>query len=215
MWKGEVLVKILLDEPINLEQVADLCAVGMKRKPPTPRNHAIWHVSNLLQSGRLIAKGDVRYHEFVGEPNGLMSWGRLWEFCVDHYLTHYAVGLGGFYIPDIESVKDGILGSLDGLMWLPENAPVSGWMVCETKLRFTLNGEIPLSHIQQVRAYCRLAETSLVCYVSGHIISAPPTAEARMRIINFTEQSIHECWQGIVNTRNYLQEQGCCPEGVR
>ena len=28
-------MEILLDEPIDLEQVADLCAIGMKRKPPT------------------------------------------------------------------------------------------------------------------------------------------------------------------------------------
>ena len=204
-------MEILLDEPINLEQVADLCAIGMKRKPPTPRNYSCWHVSNLLQSGHLIAKGDVRYHEFEGEPNGLMSFGRLWEGCIDHYLTHYAVNLGGFFTPDIESIKDDILGSLDGLMWLPD----LGWMVCETKLRFTLNGEIPLSHLQQVRAYCRLAETDLVCYVSGHITSRPPTAQARMRIIRLTEQSIQECWQGIVRTKNYLIGQGCCPEGAR
>ncbi len=205
-------MEILFDGPINLEQVADLCAIGMKRKPPTPRNREAWHVSNLLQSGHLIAKGDVRYHEFVGEPNGLMSWGRLWEFCVDHYLSHYAVNLGGFYVPDVESIRDDILGSLDGLLWLPDLG--LGWAVCETKLRFTLNREIPLSHLQQVRAYCYLAETDLVCYVSGHITSRPPEAQARMRIIKLTEQSIQETWRGIVNTKEYLIRQGCCPLGV-
>lgn len=204
-------MEIILDEPIDLEKVADLCAIGMKRKPPTPRDFQKWHVSNLLHSGHLIAKGDVRYHEFEGRPNGLMSWGRLWEGCVDYYLTHYAVNLGGFYTPDVESIKDGILGSLDGIMWLPD----IGWMVCETKLRFTLNGEIPLSHLQQVKAYCYLAETDIVCYVSGHIVSNPPTAQARMRIIRLSEQSIQETWQGIVNTKNYLTEQGCCPNQNR
>jgi len=182
----------------------------MKRKPPTPRDYEKWHVSNLLQSGRLIAKGDIRYHEFEGEPYGIMSMGRIFESAIDCYLTHYAVNLGGFCTPDVESIKDDILGSLDGVMWLPDR----GWLVCETKLRFTLNGEIPSSHLQQVRAYCYLAETDLVCYVSGHIISKPPTAQARMRIIRLTERSIQETWQGIVNTRNYLQGQGCCPEGV-
>jgi len=164
----------------------------------------------LLQSGHLIAKGDVRYHEYEGEILGIMSLGRVWQTVVDHYLTHYAVNLGGFYTPDVESVKDDILGSLDGVMWLPD----LGWMVCETKLRFTLNGEIPLSHLQQVRAYCHLAETDLVCYVSGHISSRPPTAQARMRIIRLTEKSIDECWQGIAMTKDYLIGQGCCPVGV-
>jgi len=203
-------VKILLDEPINLEQVADLCAIGMKRRPPEPRDKTAWHVSNLLQSAHLIAKGDTRYHEYEGEVKGIMSWGRIWEAAVDCYLTHYAVNLGGFYQPDVESIKDDIIASLDGIMWLPD----MGWLVCETKLRFTLNGEIPLSHLQQVRAYCHLAETDLVCYVSGHITSRPPTAEARMRIIRLTKQSIEETWQGIVRTKGYLVGQGCCPEGV-
>ena len=203
-------MEILLDEPINLEQVADLCAIGMKRRSSTPRNREAWHVSNLLESGHLIAKGDIRYHEFEGAPYGIMSMGRIFESAIDCYLTHYAVNLGGFYTPDVESIKDDILGSLDGIMWLPE----LGWMVCETKLRFTLNGEIPLTHLQQVRAYCYLVGTDLVCYVSGHITSRPPTAQARMRVIRLTEQSIQECWQGILGTKEYLIGQGCCPEGV-
>ena len=202
-------MEILLDESINLEQVADLCAIGMKRRPPEPRNREAWHVSNLLQSTHLIAKGDVRYHEYEGEPKGIMSLGRLFEMNIDHYLAHYAVNLGGFYSPDVESIKDGVIASLDGIMWLPD----LGWMVCETKLRFTLDKEIPLTHLQQVRAYCHLADTDLVCYVSGHIGSRPPTAEARMRIIRLAKQSIGECWQGIVRTKEYLIEQGCCPTG--
>ena len=204
-------MEILLDEPIDLEQVADLCAIGMKRKPPEPRDYSSWHVSNLLQSAHLIAKGDTRYHEYTGKILGIMSWGRLWENCADHYLARYAVNLGGFYTPDVESIKDGIIASLDGVMWLPE----WGWMVCETKLRFSLSREIPLTHLQQVRAYCHLADTNLVCYVSGHLSSRPPTAEATMRIIRLTKQSIEECWQGIIRTKEYLIEQGCCPEGVK
>ncbi len=190
-----------------MEQVADLCAIGMKRKPLTSRDYSKWHVSNLLQSGHLIAKGDIRYHEYKGEILGIMSMGRIFESAIDCYLAHYAVNLGGFYTPDVESIKDDILGSLDGIMWLPD----LGWMVCETKLRFTLNGEIPLSHLQQVRAYCYLAETDLVCYISGHITSKPPTAQARMRIVRLTEQSIQETWRGLVGAREYLIGQGCRP----
>jgi len=140
-----------------------------------------------------------------------MSWGRIWESAVDCYLTDCAVQHGGFYQPDVESIKDDIIASLDGIMWLPD----MGWLVCETKLRFTLNGEIPLTHLQQVRAYCHLAETDLVCYVSGHLSSRPPTAEARMRIMRLSKQGIQETWQGILNTKEYLIGQGCCPEGER
>jgi len=202
-------MNIILDEPIDLEQIADLCAVGIKRKPPTQRNYQAWHVTNLLKSGQLVAKGDVRYHEFAGHPTGIMSLGRIWETAVDCYLTHYAVNLGGFYTPDVESTRDGIIASLDGVMWLPD----VGWLVCETKLRFTHNGDIPLDHIQQVRAYCYLVDTVLACYVSGHISATPPAVQARMRIIQFTRQSIEETWQGIVNTKAFLERQGCHPSG--
>lgn len=200
---------ILLDEPIDLEEVVSLCRVGIKRRQPDERDKSRWHVSNLLNAAYQIARGNVVYPEYEGEVKGIMSFGSLWELMIDCYLTDYAIQHGGFYQSDVESIKDDIIASLDGIMWLPD----LGWMVCETKLRFSLNGEIPLAHLQQVRAYCHLAETDLVCYVSGHISSRPPVAEARMRIIRLTEQSITECWQGIVNTKEYLIGQGCCPTG--
>ena len=203
-------MEILHNEPIDLELVADLCAVGIKRKPPAPRNHQAWHVTNLLKSGQLIAKGNIQYHEFEGRPSGIMSLGRIWESAVDCYLQYYTAQRGGFYTPDVESAKDGVIASLDGIMWLPD----LGWLVCESKLRFGLNGEIPLDHLQQVRAYCHLAGTDLVCYVSGHLSSAPPTAQATMRIIRLTKQSIEECWRGIVNTKEYLVKCGCSPTTV-
>lgn len=199
---------LLYAEPINLELVADLCAVGIQRKPPTPRDKSLWHVSNLIDSAQLIAKGDTRYHEFEGEPSGIMSFGRIWESAVDCYLTHYAIR-HGIYVTDVELIKDDILGSLDGVMVHYE----WGEMICETKLRFTLNGEIPMRHLQQTRAYCHLADTNLVCYVSGHISSTPPTARAEMRIIRFTQQSIQENWEMLVNTKNYLLKCGCSPNG--
>ncbi len=202
-------MEVLLSEPIDLELVADLCARGIKRGPPIPRNYQAWHVTNLLESGRLIAKGDTCYYEFEGRPSGIMSLGRVWEAAVDRYLAYYAAQRGGFYVPDVGYVEDSIVASLDGIMYLPD----LGWLVCESKLRFTLNEEIPLAHLQQVRAYCYAVDTDLVCYVSGHLSSTPPTARAAMRIIRLTKQSIEECWQGIVNTRDYLAKCGCSPTG--
>ncbi|MCK9600843.1 MAG: hypothetical protein M0R06_17510 [Sphaerochaeta sp.] len=110
-------MEILLDESINLEEVADLCATGMQRDPPKPCNYH---------------RGDIRYHEYVREPLGIMSWGRIWETSVDCYLTHYVANLGGFYQPDVESIKDRIIASLDGIMWLPD----LGWMVCGTEFAY-------------------------------------------------------------------------------
>ncbi len=203
-------MKILLDEIVNLELVANLCAVGVKRRSsPTPRNLQAWHVTNLLRSAQLIAKGNICYWEGNGVPSGIMSWGRIWESAVDCYLDYYTKQHNGVYVPDIELTGDDITGSLDGIMYLPN----LGWVVCETKLRFTLNDEVSLNHLQQMRAYCHLVGVDLVCYVGGYLSSVPPTAKARMRIIRFTEQSIDECWQGIVNTKEYLIKQDFGPTG--
>jgi len=207
-------VEILVQEPIDLSQVADLAAVGIERTTPTPRDGSKWHVTSLLRSGHRIAKGDVGYEDNRAFPDdilAIMALGRIWETTVDCFLTDYADCRGGLYVSDVESVTDGIIASLDGLMWLPD----MGWMVAETKLRYTLNENIPSDHIQQVRAYCHCADTNLVCYVSGHISTAPPTVRARLRILRLTRQSIEECWQGIINTRDYLVAQGCGPNDGR
>jgi hypothetical protein len=202
-------MQVIHTESIDLEQVADLCAIGLKRKPPTPRDLSKFHVTNLLESAKLITKGQTRYHEYEGHPVGIMSWGRIWESAVDCYLNHYATQHGGFYIPDIEQECDGIIASLDGLIMLPDLS--SGLMVAETKLRFSMNTEIPLRHLQQVRAYCHLAQTVLVAYVSCHLSSTPPSAEATIQIVRLEQESIKETWDGLVQTKEYLINCGCLP----
>ncbi len=204
-------MEILFSQPIDIEDVANVLAVnvavGMKRKPPPPRNKAAWHVTNLIESAKLISQGDNQYYEFDGPPLGIMSMGRVWESAIDCYLARYAARHNGIYVPDVEQEEDGIVASLDGMIHLPD----TGWMVCETKLRFSLNDEIPMKHLQQVRAYCHLAKTDLVCYVSGHIDTRPPTVTATTRVIRLTQQSIEETWQMLVNTRDYLVKLGILP----
>ena len=205
-------MKILRQEIVDLEQVADLCAIGMERKPPTPRDSSKWHVTSLIASSHRIVKGSISYtDDNVVPPNirALGYLGRIWETAVDCYLSRYAVLHKGVYVPDMEQEDDGILGSLDGIMILPE----LGLVMCETKLRFTIKEEIPLDHVQQIRAYCHLADTDLVCYVSGHVSTAPPAAHALLRVIRLTKQSIEETWGMLVNTKKYLEDQGITPTG--
>ena len=204
-------MEILHTEPIDIEHIADLCAVGIVRPAPSPRDHTRFHVTQLLDSAHLITKGDVRYSTFVGPVKGIMSLGSLWEIMVDCYLSDFATQKGGTYLPDVEQESDGIIASLDGILHLPDY----GLMVAETKLRFTQNKDIPLKHIQQMRAYCYLLRTDTVCYTSGHVSSNPPEMTGMLRIIRFTKSSIAECWQGIINTREYLLSQGILPEGVK
>lgn len=205
--------EIISTVPINLEGVADLCQLGIKRKTPTPRDLSLPHVTNLLESAKLIAKGTPKYHEYEGEILGIMSLGRIWEVAIDCYLTKYAVDQGGVYWPDMDMIVDGVIGSLDGVMLRMRNAILSEYVVCETKLRFTANGEIPPSHLAQMRAYCHLASTDLAIYTSGHITARPPDARAIMSVIKFTQESIAETWQGIISTKNYLGSLGLLPKG--
>jgi len=201
-------MELLYQKSINLEQVADLCELGVQREKPEPRDHSAWHVTNLLEASRLITKGNPCYPEGGGEaPSGIMSLGRIWETVMDCYLEDYARrNMGGEFLPDVMLEADGICGSLDGLIFGAEEG-----MVAECKLRFTLSLEIPLNHLRQIRAYCHLADTDTVCYVSGHISTTPPMAQALLRVIRFTQLSIEETWEGIVNTKKYLESLGLGP----
>jgi hypothetical protein len=193
---------ILLEESIDLGQVADLMD-----KSAEPRDHSAWHVTNLLESARLITKGDTRYHEYEGEPLGIMHMGRIWEAVVDGWLADFAARKGGVYTPNVVATQDNIIASLDGIMLLP----TYGTVVVESKLRFTLNEEIPFRHQQQTRAYCHLYNTDTVLFSVLGLVSGPPTAKAKLRIVRYTRQSIIENWEMLINTKRYLESQGLGP----
>lgn len=198
-------MEIYKTELLNLEDVADAL------DPPKPRSTGRWHVSNLLESAKLITKGDTRYHEYEGVPLGIMSMGRIWEAAADAYIAKWATERGGFYSPNIVAEKDDIMASLDGAIYLPEG----NVYVVEIKLRFTANTDIPFQHRQQVLAYCAIYRTNLVCYVDLHLTSNPPRAEGAMRFLKFTQQEIDENWQMIIQTKAYLESNGYGPGNPR
>ena len=202
-------MEIIHQQSINLDRVADLCEIGIQRDPPQPRSTALWHVSSLLKAGKSIIKGKVEYSDSgPASMPSIAALGRIWETAMDNYMTDYAKReLGGYFQPDVILDEDDICGSLDGLLLAKDGA------VYECKLRFTLNQEIPLDHLRQIRAYCHLAGLDTVCYVSGHLSSAPPMIQATMRWLRLTKASIEENWQGLVNTKRYLESQGISPEG--
>ncbi len=205
-------MQIIHQESVDLELVADLLACGGVHKSPILRDKSRFHVTNLIESAKSITQGDVSYREFQGPIPGIMSFGRIWETAVDHYLLDYSTKYGGVYSPDVEREQDDIIASLDGIMLLPSlGLDYHGWLVCETKLRFSVSDEIPMKHLQQVRAYCYLANTDLVCYVSGHIGARPPVVQAQLRVIRFTRQSINETWEMLVKTKDYLVVNGKVP----
>jgi len=201
-------MEVIRRETIDLEYVAALHEAGVSRHAASERNRSVWHVTDLLYAGRSIIKGGDEYPERVLRPTGIMSLGRIWETVVDSYLFDYAGRHGGRYTPDVVLDKDGVSGSLDGVMVFPELAKP---LVCECKLTFTLDDAIPMNHQHQMRAYCHLADTPLACYITGHIWSDPPMATALLRFIRFSKLDIRETWLSIVNTKRYLEKKGLGP----
>lgn len=207
-------MEILHQQSVSLEQVADLCEVGIQRNQPEPRNERLWHVTNLLKASHSIVKGKPEYSS--GGPASMPSiaaLGRIWETAIDCYMQHFAEELDGVFVPDVTYAEDGVCGSLDGVLSLAGQWSAMSPMVHECKLRFSLNMDIPLEHLRQIRAYCHLAGTNLVCYVSGHLSTRPPLVQATLRIVRLTQQSVDETWQGIVNTKKYLESLGIGPRG--
>ena len=206
-------MEILYQKSIDLERVAYLCEIGIHRDSPQLRDTKMWHVSSLLKAGKSIIKGKVEYSDSgPASMPSIAALGRIWETAMVCYMTDYAKReLGGYFQPDVVLDEDGICGSLDGILLGAEMLGVEDGMVYECKLRFTLNQDIPLDHLRQIRAYCHLAGVDTVCYVSGHLSSAPPLIQATMRWLRFTKESIEENWQGLVNTKKYLESQGIGP----
>lgn len=201
-------MEILHQQSVDLERVASLCEIGIERDPPVLRDAGVWHISSLLKASHSIIKGKVAYSDSEpAEMPSIAAMGRIWETAMDCYMADYAKReMGGYFQPDVVLEEDGICGSLDGMLLGVEDG-----MVYECKLRFTLNMEIPLDHQRQTRAYCHLAGVDTVCYASGHISTTPPVVQAVLRIIRFTQMSIEENWQGIVNTKRYLESLGIGP----
>jgi hypothetical protein len=204
---------IIHREHIDLNRLDHLCAVGSPHPPLEDRDRSLWHVTNLLISGREIIKGECEYYEGDRRPrdvvtNGLMAMGNIWEALVDRYLDDYAHCLGGTYLSDLVYEKDGISGSLDGFMVLPG---VAYPLICESKWRFTMSDDIPLDHQQQMGAYCYLADTPLVCYISGHVCSNPPMISGLMRFLRLPRPRIEEIWRSILNTKHFLESKGKGP----
>ena len=204
-------MEIIHQQSIDLERVADLCEIGIERQVPEPRSDKLWHVSSLLKASKSIIKGKVEYSDSgPASMPSIAAMGRIWETAMDCYMQRHMEERGGSFVSDVVLSEDGICGSLDGAVDDPTWPTLA---VYECKLRFTLNMDIPLDHLRQIRAYCHLLDTTLVYYASGHLSSAPPMIQATLRIIRFTQQSIEENWEGIVNTKKYLESLGITPEG--
>ena len=197
-------MKLVHEEPIDLEAAADAFERRGPQPVPVPRDRSAWHVTNLLESANLIARGDVRYHTYEGAPKGIMSLGRIWEQVADAYLTDWAAT----YAPDIHVERDGIVASLDGALIPPGGGRIH---VVESKLRFTLKEDVPDRHWQQVSAYCYMYGTLYACMPVCRIQTRPPVAVARLHFFELTEQETAETWAQLTATKRYLEQQGLGP----
>jgi hypothetical protein len=199
-------MEIIYQRNVDLAQVASLHELTTQRDLPEPRDTGLWHVTSLLKASRSIVKGEPAYSDGPPSEPGIASLGRIWETAMDSYMRSFAKELDGVFMPNVTYVEEDIGASLDGVLLLPAYIAVY-----ECKLRFSLSRDIPLDQLRQIRAYCHFAGSQVVCFVSCHVSTTPPLAQATLRMIRLTQQSIEETWQGIVNTKNYLISQGIDP----
>ena len=180
---------------------------GVKATGKYERDYSSWHVSNLLESAYQISKGNAVYHEYQGRPKGIMSLGSLWEMLADVYLDWWAVERGGAYIPNVTMKKDDVIASLDGMILGTEAG-----MMTETKLKFSMNKDVPFRHKQQVHCYGAISGVKTVVFCILGLNTRPPEAAGRLEVYDLTERTIQETWEMVIKTKEYLVSLGLGPQ---
>lgn len=191
-------MKVLLEEALDMEKVADL--VG----GPVQRDSRGYHVTDLIAAASRIAKG-TKEPDYSG-LEGLAAMGRIWERVAHDTVRSWVEGIGGVFLaaPRPAPVLDGITGTLDGIAAAPE------WTaVVEDKLKFgrVANPCEETRWMMQVKGYCKLICARRVLFSVLAILHSPPRAIAKLHLIEFSQGEIDENWAMLLNTKRYLEEQ--------
>lgn len=176
-------------QPISLEfPIAELARALREVRPPLeghliPRDNTVPHVSDLIQ----IAKPYTGPHF-----EGLGDLGLLWELALRPWIREHATALGFHYLPGtIPQVKDGIHGSLDGLMFSGSSGEI---IVIDTKLKFSKQ-ELPFSNRAQMKAYCHMIGAKRAILPVGRILSRPPSVSMELITLTFEDVELEQNWK--------------------
>jgi len=176
-------------EPVSLDQVIQSLRSMMPSAyaaPERPRDHTKPHVSDLIQ----IAKPYTGPHF-----EGLGDLGLLWELALRPWVADYAIKNGYWFLPGtIVQERDGILGSLDGLMIGNPDGQDGVVVVVDTKMRFSKK-EMDFSVRSQMKAYCHMVGATTAILPVGRMLARPLSFSAELIIMTFTDIEIEENWR--------------------
>lgn len=197
-------------EPISLELPISALQAHLQQTTPQldspfygERDRSRPHVTELIN----IAKPyDGPHFE------GLGDMGLLFELALRPFMATWAKEHSLFYIPgSIQREKDGIIGSLDGLLlgkgiYITEGLPgvqfgaqSSEIRVADTKLKFSATKELPFSNRAQMKAYCYMVGATQAVLPVGRITSRPPAVSLDMVTLTFDEIELVQNWQMILH----------------
>ena len=187
---------ILFDETLDMEHVADLTSGAVIRDLSKP------HATDLIRAAKAMIHGNKPDSP---APEGIMAMGRIWEIAAQQVMDEYARENGGGFLYDVKMEKDGIICSLDGMLFLPE------WTaVVEMKLKFQKAAK-PWDKpdwLLQTKGYCAASGCQRVVFPILNLLSNPPRAIATLTGIEYSQLEIDETWQMLLNTKAYLEKQG-------
>lgn len=153
--------------------------------PPIERDRTVPHVSELIN----IAKPyDGPHFE------GLGDMGLLWEMAMRPLVREFADVNELYYLPGtIVREKDGVYGSLDGLMFGGDGKII----VVDTKLKFSKQ-DLPFANRAQMKAYCHMVGAHEAILPVGRILSRPPSAHMELVTLTFDDKELENNWKMLV-----------------
>ena len=193
----------------------DLEEVAAAFDPPSDRDESKVHVSELRDA--LLETLGVQKPPESETPQwvkNLGSFGLIWEKVLWESMYNEAVSQDlHFKKGTIVLEQDGIIGSLDGLLYpraqinRPDSQkPTAVW---ENKTRWH-HDEIPIDnekYMIQAKAYCWMAGVRQCWFPVLNISSRPPNMRQWLHIIEFTAQELMDNWKSLLLMKPMMEKR--------
>jgi len=184
-------------ETRSMHNLADLLDPPGFRDPSKP------HVTDLIYAADNLGK-DVEPFDYDSLPQAtrnIMSMGRIWEHLVRADVIRLAVEQGLMPVMKLSVEVDGIIGSVDGVLYSPAIKKLeTEWykelaeVVVEIKARFSPpKPDFPSGnkkYMRQCKAYCRMTGARKVWMPIGYFQNRPPNVEYLIHKFEFTDLEV-------------------------
>jgi hypothetical protein len=165
------------------------------------------HVSGLVHRvATLTGHGSDRDEgeELPENVVNIMALGRLWEYLVRRAVRVWGMEAGYWFDSQVAVECEGVIGSLDGMLYLPVEGEQVPQIVVECKCRFAQPRD-PRDNFRwmaQVKAYCYMLGVNKawmpVLYLPRNF---PPDARFINHELEFEQWELEENWTMLVNAR--------------